>query len=679
MPYTPPAQNSPATSKTNSPTISRSHSYVATQQPQQQQLLSPEPPSPKAGRPQLPRSSGSHSYLSKHRRSPSLNDVPREVLHNGEAYEDNSSFDPHGSLRKSPPPVNNGLIPPGMTISPPDSAHSSDEEDNSRGRSRDLEDVNLKELQAAIQGIRQRKEMSPTRAQEEERQAAFNNLTANQLDGLDGAVRPPLSKEAKKISHSRSSTDSNIVFDASAVVASPARLRQDSDEEESDESAGSSRPPMVRKKSGELVRPALRPSSRRRPSSMPGTPTYSKAVHFDSHLEHVRHFLQVDRPLAVSAGSSPVETYESENEFPFGSDENAARSRQPTYEWEIRLANFPNLDAEGRKSQPVHVERVFLSSDNKNLVGSIAVQNLAFHKSVIARFTFDYWKTTSELVAEYNHDVRRTLQNDGLDRFTFSIKLADQVNLENKTLFFCVRYSVNGQDHWDSNNGYNYQVDFSKKAKASQGKNGMPGLGARPLNALPRTKPSPPTSSGGRPKSYPISFDDFTTGFDTFSNNFGDGVATLISEPKIKLRSPRSKQELVPDAPARKKQVNAQFGHRYDFNSSLTAAKNHAYAVLGDESGLPPRSETKQSSHQVPAVKAPIKSVSIAPAVKLDTSQAGAKAEPVSKAPAVAPVSSKPAALVSEKPPLTSQSYQELVEKYCFVGTRGKSEEVEIH
>jgi Carbohydrate/starch-binding module (family 21) len=308
------------------------------------------------------------------------------------------------------------------------------------------------------------------------------------------------------------------------------------------------------------------------------------------------------------------------------------------------------------------------------------VQNLAFQKSVTVRFTFDYWKTTSELVAEYSHDVRRTSQNDGLDRFTFGIQLADQVNLDSKTLFFCVRYNVNGQEYWDSNNGYNYQVDFSKKPKPQHGKKGMPGLGARPLNALPRSGPSPPTSQGSRPKSYPVFLDDFTTGFDSFSS-FGEPVATLIGEPKIKLRSPRSKAELVPDAPARRKQQNPQFGYRYDFNSSLTAAKNHAYAILGDESGLPPSPDAKQSSHEVPAVRVPAKSVSVAAPVQPEVGASAAKAESVSKAPAVAPISSKPAALLSEKPSLSSQSYQELVEKYCFVGTPGrdKSEEVTSH
>ncbi|OAP54731.1 hypothetical protein AYL99_11179 [Fonsecaea erecta] len=663
MPYTPPTHHTPSSSKQSSPTPSRSHSYIKGPS------LSPE----SADRPNPPRSSGSSSYLTKHRRSPSLNDAAKiEVLHNGEAYEVNGAFDPHDSIRQSPPPVTNALIPAGMTISPPDSSHnSSDEDEPERGRSRDF-DEDLQALQEAIRSIEQRKVTgSPTRG-EDSSSAMRTDTVASRLDGTQSAgpavLRLPLSQEARKISHSRSSTDSNIVFESPSKQTPSLALRPDTDDSDSD-NPPAERPAMVRKKSGELVRPALRPSSRRRPSSMPGTPTYSKAVHFDSHLEHVRHFLQVDRPLAVSAGSSPVENYESETDFPFGSEESNARSRTPSYEWEIRLNNFPS-DLEARRSLPVFVERIFLSSDNKNLIGTVAVQNLAFHKQVVARFTFDYWKTTSEIVADYNNDVRRKGNHDGLDRFNFSIKLEDQANLESKTLFFCIRYSVNGQEFWDNNAGANYQVDFSKKSKSPPTKS-SPGLGERPLNALPRSRPSPPTSSG-RPVSMPISFDDFSTGFDSFGS-FLQSPSSLMGEPKLKLRSPKSKSELLPDAPQRRKQAGPQaFGNRYDFKTSLTAAKNNAYAAMGEWSGLGPRTNTKQSSHEVSATT-PVQSVANA-APKHETGVNGVKVganktAPDAAASAAAPLTSKPAALLSEKPSLSSQSYKELVDKYCFFGT----------
>ncbi|MGG6497930.1 UNVERIFIED_CONTAM: CBM21 domain-containing protein, partial [Bacteroidetes bacterium 56_B9] len=83
---------------------------------------------------------------------------------------------------------------------------------------------------------------------------------------------------------------------------------------------------------------------------------------------------------------------------------------------------------------------------------------ISFHKQVVARFTLDYWKTTSEVAAEYNNDIR-TPSMDGCDRFNFHIKLSDQANIDNKTLLLCVRYSVAGQEFWDSNNMMNYQID----------------------------------------------------------------------------------------------------------------------------------------------------------------------------------------------------------------------------
>lgn len=576
----------------------------------------------------------------------------------------NGNIDPNGSLRQSPPPANNLLIPTGATISPPESAHnSSDDEDIYRRRGRELE--NLEELQEAIKAIEQRREGSPNRTKDEILKArlalegvlplASDNHPDVPPNSADSS-RPPLSREARKISHSRSSTESNIKIDGTqSLNTSPKYTHETDDEDDSDNTR--SRPQMVRKKSGELVRPALRPpSAKRRPSSMPGTPTYSKVVHFDSHLEHVRHFLQVDRPLAVSAGSSPVEAYESEVEFPFGSDEDK-RTRGTPYEWEIRLANFPP-DTETRKDMPVSVERVYLSSDKKNLVGSIAVQNLAYHKLVVARFTFDYWKTTSEVVAEYNNDVRRRQQPDGRDRFTFTIKLADQANLENKTLFFCVRYTVHGQDYWDNNGSINYQVDFSKKVKPQNGKSEAQGLGARPINSLPRSRPSSPASAG-RPKSMPTSFDDFATGFDTFGT-YVPPPSALMGESPIKLKGAGPRAGLVLDTPTRRHKPGAQaFGNRYDFGAALSAAIQNASGIFGESSGASLKPDAKQSSHEVPAVKK-------------DTAKPG----PVSGALAKGFLASKPAALVSEKPPLQSQSYQELVDKYCFVGSRPKGEEL---
>lgn len=691
MPYTPPTQQSPIASRSESPSISRTQSFTK---------ILPDSDSPPSSTHQhhLPRSASSTSYLHKHRRAPSLSKptapTPDSSTRDGpplkddgvvaNGNEDGGHLDLTGSLRQSPPPVNHLLIPTGAVMSPPDSSQNSsdDEQKSRRRRGRELE--NLAELQAAIRIIEQHRESSPNRTNEETRKARIAlglvvPARESEEQGFKPATtssKPPLSKEARKISHSRSSTEGSARLDFSGTKGSPVRESDSSDAEEDEDDEVRRKPPMVRKKSGELVRPALRPSfSRRRPSSMPGTPTYSKAVHFDSQLEHVRHFLQVDKPLAVSAGSSPVESYEGEIEFPFGGEE-TFHPRSPLFEWEIRLPNFPR-DTVERKLKPVRVERVFLSADNKNLVGAVAVANIAFHKLVVARFTLDYWKTTSEVVAEFSKDVRRRQINDGHDRFNFAIKLADLADLENKTMFFCVRYNVNGQDFWDSNESINFQVDFTKKAKPP---NGQQGSGIRSSNALPRSRPSQSNPSG-RPRSMPATFDDFTHGFES---NYDFGALTqsptkLMGDSPIRFRNGKTKNNIVPDAPTKRNNPAPQaFGNRYDFGASLSAAIQAASTPLGERSALPVKETSKAESKRAyfePMDTQPRGSAETRKDVTSDRKNVASSVKKQSSNPGTDNAASHKdshitATLSSGKPSLQSSSYHELLDKYCFVSLR---------
>ena len=619
MPYTPPSQRSPATSKTSSPTLSRNHSYV--DQP---------PHSPvTARRPSLPRSVSSTSYLAKSRRSSTSVTIENTVA-NGlstntttDIKSDATQHGPstNGSLRPSPPPVNNLLIPSGAITTPPDSS-----DDEERGR----RVGDLRELQQALQGIDQKRQSSPS-AEVTERVK-------------DSKPQPPvtlarsLSAEARKIAHSRSSSEIMLSqhmmhpINTETIISS-----SDGSDAEDDELR--IKPPLLRKKSGELVKPALRPPSRRRPSSMPGTPTYSKAVHFNEEIEQVRHFLQVDRPIAVSAGSSPVETYDSESEYPFSDN-----SRSKTPEWDIKLANFPSSNGYERQTAPVRVERIFLASDHQTLVGNIAVANLSFHKLVVARFTLDYWKTTSEVVAEFNHDVRKKQKEDGYDRFNFNIKLADQANLESKTLLLCVRYQVNGQEYWDNNNAMNYQVDFTKKAKQRGHKRPTASLGA-----IPRSRHSP---LAPRPRSMPAaSFDDdFGHEFET-KFQFGSGRAIIGDSPSsvIKLK-PKSKRT-VPQNQAPPSQVSQAFASRYDFGASLTAALSNAQTALGDRSGLKLDKDKMNKGYFDRSIP---------------TAQSHATSAPIPGA--------RPDSLTLEKPDLQSAEYNELIQKFCVVRSQPPSQ-----
>jgi hypothetical protein len=599
MPYTPPSR-SPASSNPNSPNLSRNHSYE----------ISPS----QSHRPGLPRSR-SATYLQKHRRTPSIADHQTPSHHvPGTTNADlgpGVSTEVLDSTKESLP----ATVTSPSTLSPSGSPlNSEDDDDRGRGRQiRVLADT-LKETMVIA------KRQSPTRQEDDAQPAAPKSTPASQTNG---STSPALTPEARKISHSRSSSE--IQLSKLAHVPSQAASSDESDEEED----LMMKPPLLRKKSGELVKPALRPSSRRRPSSMPGTPTFSKAVHFNEDIEQVRHFLQVDRPIAVSAGSSPVETYDSEGEYPFGYDDGYKSS---IVEWEIRTANFPR-DSIDRQSQLVRVEKIFLSSDKKTLVGVVACANIAFNKYVVARFTLDYWKTTSEVVAEYNNDIRRKQSNDGYDRFNFNIKLSDQAHLESKTLLLCVRYSVNGQDHWDNNSNMNYQVDFIKKSTPRKSRQG-----AGTLNTIPRSRHSPTST---RPRSFPASSDD------DFSNSFEFGnTTTILRDPQkpasYRARNPR-KGSLFP-AQAKKTQQGGAFATRYDFGASLSAALSNAQVQLTTE-------------------KSPAKPK---PATGDYFSKAGSEKL---AAPAVQPVDGpSPAKSISSgRPELGSQEYHDLIQKFCYV------------
>lgn len=623
MPYTPPSHQSPASSRTTSPVMSRSSSFSAE---------SSGTRSPASPRPALPRSVSSTTYLNKQRRGPSVTQQEPAGLPQSPVDDDSSTgrhiegvISNNGSIRQSPSPVNNLLIPTGAILSPPDSSENSDGEDISEApRGRNSFSHTWGALEQAVRSIELKREGSPAR-----NGVSFSEPTTT--------IHSPtaLSATARKISHSRSSTENAIIIPDRIITESPS---EESDDDESDDGLRV-KPPLVRKKSGELVKPALRPSSRRRYSSMPGTPTYSKSVHFNDNGNQTRHFLQVEKPSAISAGSSPVDTYDEETEYPFEGKDNSNK-----VEWNLRLANFPEETHE-RKHQPVRVEKVYLSTDTKTLIGTVAVANISFQKHVAARFTLDYWKTTSEVMAEYDNDVRKQNPHDGYDRFTFNIRLSDQANLENKTLLLCVRYNCGGQEHWDSNNGMNYQIDFVKKLAKSASTSSLSSLrsSSRPSrNTIPRSRHSPPATRQERSL---FGDEDLLSKNSTY--HFGSpekltGDAAAQPQVKLKPRSKRVDLSRVGSAPAN------GLGGRYDFGASLSAALSTAQDKLGKQSGLLPHTQASsqaQAHYFSPRTTSEVKPI----------------------------VPERPDAITTDRPAIGSQQYKDLVNKFCYVGSNKTS------
>ncbi|KAK6535595.1 hypothetical protein TWF694_002050 [Orbilia ellipsospora] len=296
----------------------------------------------------------------------------------------------------------------------------------------------------------------------------------------------------------------------------------------------------------------------------------SKAVHFDSHVEQVRHY----RPTAPPRDSSPVsesdEEYPVSAEYPFPvSDESPFPSldlsEDPPRSLEISLANFTERDNKRESGWEVRFGEIKLSQKKDALVGTVVTEiDLAPH-IIVVRFTLDYWKTVSEILAEY---ARKVVTDDGFeyDEWNFRIKLSDISPLDSQHLFFCIRYRVGDREGWDNNSGMNYQVDFkgnySKRTQSILPRSNRQGTTAQ-LRLLPK-------------------FDDEELSLPTieFDQSFrekavADGNVNSNSKETEALRPLTRSQSLpffAPNRPAMPSRLN--LANRYDFKASSSAAIN---------------------------------------------------------------------------------------------------------
>ncbi|OCK79024.1 carbohydrate-binding module family 21 protein [Lepidopterella palustris CBS 459.81] len=224
---------------------------------------------------------------------------------------------------------------------------------------------------------------------------------------------------------------------------------------------------LIRKKSGEVVKPTLHNSS---PTfNAPGTP---KTVHFNNDLEQIQPFFQTDRTISISVDSSPVHYNEKKRIRLFIHSDTTIHHERPvewtTGQWYgraiVQWSMFVTLlNSRSRYRHPLQFENLHLSTDRQSLIGAVAVANIAFEKQVTARFTIDDWQTISEVTAKVTAEYRWT-QNptNAYDQFRFIIELPAQASLHTMTLLFCIQYAVNGQEYWDNNSSENCHVNLTR-------------------------------------------------------------------------------------------------------------------------------------------------------------------------------------------------------------------------
>lgn len=126
--------------------------------------------------------------------------------------------------------------------------------------------------------------------------------------------------------------------------------------------------------------------------------------------------------------------------------------------WPARNHLFFNLNNENKirmeNIQLVDGDYNTMSNNQFVLEGRCRALNLSFEKTVHVRYTMDLWKSFHEEQAQFHETIQSTSHT--WDRFYFKIPI--EATSETKTIYMALRYTVDGQDYWDNNNGKNYEV-----------------------------------------------------------------------------------------------------------------------------------------------------------------------------------------------------------------------------
>jgi hypothetical protein len=113
------------------------------------------------------------------------------------------------------------------------------------------------------------------------------------------------------------------------------------------------------------------------------------------------------------------------------------------------IVNNCNMDINAKLPSNNPVVKLYSLVQTNNTKGLILVDNLAYEKIVIVRYTLDNWNTYNDQECNYSYSV-----SDYLDVFSFTANLPNWISIE-----FAIKYIVNNTEYWDNNNGLNYTIN----------------------------------------------------------------------------------------------------------------------------------------------------------------------------------------------------------------------------
>ncbi|CAI5760189.1 unnamed protein product [Candida verbasci] len=248
-------------------------------------------------------------------------------------------------------------------------------------------------------------------------------------------------------------------------------------------------PPLIRMKSGQLLKPSLKRCSSSPnfggniiPSSSP-----RKSVKFASRLFNIKTFDGCDSPSTVNSASpsSPLDFTDSSTSdddddedidyFTTTTKSNLKKTEYKMLKHNIRLNNNDVISL---------VQSYIIKMGQKYyLQGLLNVQNLHYEKHIIIKISVDNWCSSIILsgpIINYHRQI-----NSSLDQFKFNINLENIINSTTTTttttkttttsessnitdLQLCFKLEMGNQTYWANNYGQNYKFQIKSLTKEFQ-------------------------------------------------------------------------------------------------------------------------------------------------------------------------------------------------------------------
>lgn len=383
-------------------------------------------------------------------------------------------------------------------------------------------------------------------------------------------------------------------------------------------------------------------------ASAPCSPTTGlKSVQFSkNNLEDICLFRKAQTPLAISQRNIFWANEDEEEEDSSSSSSSSSSSEEESEPIKtLHYANWPTRlsDIIDKKTKVIRIEKSTIRLMTDLIVGKVLVRNIDYHKTVTIRYTFDFWETIDNVGARFHQqdDHKNNISsnnggsgsNNSYDVFSFKIKLPPNAT----TLYFAVHYKVGAQEYWDNNDGRNYEVQIKTTPAKSNKKT------KKKTKSIKKKEDSfidqDHTKEDGLKARY-----DFSQSINLAKNNVFD-----INTGSSKLLHKRSNSSITNNKP------KASSDNNSTSPISTPSANNITSISPTTNNSIIPSSLPASSSISSNASNASV-AMPIPMRRRSSSSPTGLSCH--------SPLTSSPTFM-----DLNSQSYLELVNKYCFYST----------